>query len=325
MIASLRQNFGYKLLAVLFAVGLHFYAASLAGAHPPHVLILPLSIRNLPPGVILDEKDVPPITLTLDGPADEISKLTDASVTASVDLAHARPGKTPPLTVRLAGLPPDVTTESDPKPVSLMLQPRRRRLLPVSAEDVGTAPANYAFTPAILSPREAVITGTREVVASVSRLVAQPDSDAAPGPVDDDFTLTAVDADGSPVGDVTIMPPTVHVRMGLTRFLARKSLVVSADVVGTLPAPYRFGSIQVSPAVVTAEGRPERLAPIGMLMTAPIDVSGATADIVRRVEPVVPPGVTFSPRGPITVTIRVIAPPAPAPVAPRIAPTPAAP
>ena len=325
MIASLRQNFGYKLLAVLFAVGLHLYAASLSGARAPHVLVLPLAIRNLPPGVILDEKDLPPVTLTLDGPADAIGKLTDASVTASVDLSHARPGKTPPLPVRLTGLPPDVTPENDPKPITLVLQPRRRRLLPIDTDDVGTTPTGYAFTPPVLAPREAVVTGAREAVDAVSRLVAQPDPDGKPGAVDDDFTLTALDAAGSPVGDVTVTPPTVHVRLGLTRSLARKSLVVSADVIGTLPAPYRFGSIRVSPATVTAEGRPERLAPIGTLTTAPIDVGGSQADVVRRVPLLVPPGVTLSPRGPVTVTIRVAAPPMPAPAAHQIAPTPAAP
>ena len=108
-------------------------------------------------------------------------------------------------------------------------------------------------------------------------------------------------------------PPTAHVRMDMVRALSRKTLIVSANVKGMLPAPYRFGNIEVSPATVTAEGRPEQLAPIGTLTTLPIDVSGATADVVRRVEPIVPPGVTLSPRGPITVTVHVIAPPAPPP------------
>ena len=326
MITSLRHNCGYKLLAVLFATGLHFYAAGLLGARPPLVRILPLTIHNLPPGVILDDKDVPSVTLTLDGPPDEVSKLTDANVTASVDLSHARPGKTPPLPIRLSGLPPDVTVESDPKPVSLLLQSRRRRQMPISADDVGSAPTGDVLTAAVLSPREAVITGTREAVGSVFRLVAQPDPDATPGAVDDDFTITALDASGSPVSDVTVTPPTVHVRMDVTRALARKPLIVSADVTGTLPAPYRFGNIQASPATVTAEGRPEQLALIGTLTTAPVDVTGATADVVRRVQPIVPPGVTLSPRGPITVTVHVIAPPAAPPAVPEpaVAPSPAA-
>lgn len=320
---AVRHNFGYKLLCFSFAVVLHFYVAGLNSARPPHILILPLTVRNLPPTLILDDKSLPPVTVTLDGPPDQISRQTDTTVTAWVDLSHARAGQTPPLAVHLAGLPADVTAESDPHPVALLLQPRRRRQMPISADDIGIAPAAYAFTAPVITPREAVITGTRESVGSVARLVAQADPDQAPGAIDDDFTIVALDAGGSPVGDVTVTPPTAHVRMEITRALARKTLIVSADVRGALPAGYRFGNVEVAPATVTSEGRPERLAPVGTLTTRPVDVSGATADVVRRVEPLAPPGVTLTPRGPVTVTVHVIAPPAPPPAPAAVAPAPA--
>ena len=312
---AVRHNFGYKLLCLFFAVVLHFYAAGLISARPPHILILPLTVRNLPPNLILDDKNLPSVTVTLDGPPDDIGRLTDTTVTAWVDLSHARAGQTPPLTVHLSPLPTDVTVESDPHPVSLLLQPRRRRQLVIGADDIGIAPASYAFAAPVITPREAVITGTREAVNSVVRLVAQADPDQAAGAVDDDFTIVALDVTGSPVGDVTVTPPTAHVRVEMARALSRKTLIVSANVKGMLPAPYRFGNIEAAPATVLAEGRPEQLGPVGTLTTQPIDVSGATADVVRRVEPVIPPGVTLTPRGPITVTVHVIAPPA-APVPP---------
>jgi len=313
MVSALRHNFGYKLLAVVLACFLHFYAAGLINAHPSHVLILPLTVRNLPPTLILDENSVPSVTLTLDGPSEEINHLTDATITASVDLSHANAGQTPPLPVHLNGIPADVTLETEPSPVSLTLQPRRRRQLPISAENIGIAPPNFALTPPTLSPREAVITGTEESVNSVARLDAQADPDLAAGAVDDDFTIIALNAAGIPVSDVTVTPPTTHIRIGLVRALARKTLVVSPEVDGSPPAPYRFGSITVTPATVTAEGRTQDLAAIGTLKTVPIDLSAATGDIVRRVQPVVPTGITLSPSTPITVTIHIIPPPVPSP------------
>lgn len=320
---SFRHNFGYKLLCLSFAVVLHFYVEGRTSARPPHILILPLMVRNLPPNLILDDKSLPGVTITLDGPPEDISRLTNTTVTAWVDLSHARAGQTPPLTVHLSPLPADVTVESEPHPVAFLLQPRRRRQIPISADDIGIAPASYAFTSPIITPREAVITGTREAVNSVARLVAQANPDQAAGAVDEDFTIVALDASGSPVGDVTVTPPTAHVRMEVTRALSRKTLIVSANVKGMPVPPYRFGNIEVAPATVIAEGRAERLAPIGTLTTQPIDVSGATSDVVRRVAPIVPPGITLTPRGPITVTVHVIAPPAPAtpePATPGAAP-----
>jgi len=320
MLPALRHNFGYKLLALFFAVVLHFYVAGLSNARPPHILILPLTVRNLPPSLLLATTDLPSVTLTLDGSSEEIARLSDATVTAWVDLSHARPGTTSPLPVHVAGLPPSVSVENDPPPAALQLEPRRRRQLPVEASGIGIAPAGYSFGPPIITPREAVITGTRAAVGSVARLAAQADPDQTPGAVDEDFTITALDASGSPVGDVTVTPPTVHVRLDLDRALSRKTLIVSANVIGTLAAPYRFGNIEVSPATVTAEGRPNQLAAVGTLTTRPIDVSGATKDIVERALPIVPAGLTLSPSGPITVTIHVIAPPVVVPVVPPAAP-----
>ena len=320
MLLALRHNIGYKLLALFFSVVLHFYVAGLSNARPPHILILPLSVRNLPPGLILDTADLPSVTLTLDGSSEEINRLTDTTVTAWVDLSQARAGDTPPLPVHVAGLPPSVSVENEPQPIILQLEPRLRRQMVIGAGDIGIAPSGYSFASPVITPREAVIAGTRDAVSSVVRLTAQADPVQPPGAVDEDFTIAALDAAGSPVGDVTVTPSTAHVRLDLVRAVSRKTLIVSADVVGTLAAPYRFGNIEVSPATVTAEGRPDQLAAIGTLTTRPIDVSGADKDIVRRVAPIVPAGVTLSPPGPITVTVHVIAPPVAASVTPPAAP-----
>lgn len=309
MIASLRHNFWYKMLAVLFAVVLHVYAAGLINARPSHTLILPLKVRNLPPTLILDDKTLPSVTLTLDGSSDDINRLSETVITASVDLSHARAGQTPPLPVRLTGLPPEITVQSDPHPVSLMLEPRRRRQIPISAGDVGIPEASYSLSKPVVLPRVAIITGTQEAVDAVDRLVAQPDPDPIAGPVDEDYVVMALDSSGSPVGNVTVTPPTVHVRREQARALSRKTLVVSANVVGTPPPPYRFGNIAVSPATLTAEGPPAKLEAIGTLTTQPIDVSGARADVVQKAALILPPGVTLSPSGPVTVTVHVIAPP----------------
>lgn len=318
MISWLRHNFGYKLLALVFACLLHFYVAGLINARPAHLLTLPITVRNLPPSLILDDSTLPSVTLTLDGPPEDISRLTDTSVTAWVDLSHARAGQTRALPVHLSGVPPTITVDSDPQPVTLNVQQRRRRQMAVSADDIGVAPSGYSFAPPNVSPREAVITGTRAAVSAVARLVAQADPDQQPGAVDEDFPIIALDATGIPVSNVTVSPPTAHVRLDLTRALARKTLLVSANIVGTLPASYRFGSIEVAPAAVEAEGKPDTLAAVNTLTTQPIDVSGATKDLVRRVAPIIPPGLTLSPRSPITVTIHIIAPPAAPP--PAVAP-----
>ena len=128
LLRSIRHNFWYKLLCVFLAVVLHFYAAGLINAHPSHLLTLPLTARNLPPNLILDEKSISSAhahagwAAGRDQPFDRYYRRRLGG-----PVPFARPAKRPLLPVHVVGLPSDVTVESDPAPVTLMLQPRRRR------------------------------------------------------------------------------------------------------------------------------------------------------------------------------------------------------
>ena len=324
MLAALRENWKYKLLALVCALALHAYVIGQSSAGQTRTLIRSLTVYNAPPNLLVDEKSLPQVSVTLDGPADDMARLADASVTASVDLSHAHAGQNGPFPVHVT-LPPGTGSivSADPQPpgVPLTLQAKSRRRLLISATEPGNPPAGYAFHSPLVTPRRATIEGSHDAVDSVQQLIIKVD-DKTVGTVDDSFPVVALDSDDSPVEGLAITPPTAHVRIEMVRVPVSRTLLVSPNVIGSPAFPARVSDIQVSPPALTVTGRSGRLAHVGTIGTAAIDVSGATNDLVRQVACVPPMGLSLIGSGIVTVTVRITAPPAPAP-APALSAEPA--
>ena len=310
MLLRLRENLLYKLLALGFAFALHFYASNLLNPPQSRTLPVPLTPRNLSPD-LLWPKAAPPVTVTLTGPADQLSRISDSSISATVDLANATPGKTLLLPVHLSPLAEGVggvSMEVEPHTVSLALAAKIAKWLPLSAGAPSSPPVGYVFRAPAISPRRAKVVGSREAVQAVEQLVARVDGGPTAGTIDDDYPVVALDKQNNQVPDVVIKPATVHVRIEMARVPAAKTLLVSPAVTGAPPFPFQITRIDVSPQTVTVSGRPEQLGPASTLPTAPVDVAGATADVTRQVPLVLPSGLTLVGGPLVTVTVRIASP-----------------
>ncbi len=324
MLAALRENWKYKLLALVCAFALHTYVIGQSAAGQPRTLIRPLTLHNAPANLLVDEKSLPQISIILDGPADDVARIADTSVTASVDLSHAHAGQNGTFPVHITMLPGaggSVSADPQPSVVPLTLQAKSRRRLLISATEPGNAPAGYAFHPALVTPTRATIDGSHAAVNSVRQLIIKVDEDTV-GTVDDTFPIAALDSEESPVEGVTITPATAHVRIEMVRVPVSRTLLVSPNVTGAPAFPARVSDIQVSPPTMTVTGRSGQLAHVGTIGTAPIDVAGATSDLVRQVACVPPPGLSLVGSGIVTVTVRIVQPPALA-TGPALPPEPA--
>lgn len=321
----LPENLLYKLLALGCACALHFYASNLLNPPQSRILPVPLTPRNLSTD-LLWPKSAPPVTVTLTGPADQLSRIADSSVSASVDLSNAVPGKPLLLPVHVSPLVAEggVSLEVEPPNVSVTLAAKSAKWLPVSAGAPSAPPVGYTFRMPTISPRRAKVVGSRDAVESVEQLVARLDGGSTAGTVDDDFPIVALDKQNNQVADVIIKPATVHVQIEMTRVPATKTLIVSPGVTGAPPFPFQITRIDISPETVTVSGRPGQLGQASTLPTALVDVSGATADVTRQVPLVLPAGLTLVGASTVTVTVHIASPgAAPSPVTP--APAPAAP
>ena len=310
MLSRLRDNFGYKMLALLFAIGLHFYVTSLDTHVESKSINVPLSAQSVPADAIFDPNSVPNITVTMSGSRDVIDRLSGANVTAYADLSECKIGsnRNVPVEVRSSDVDNGNATieEISPATVPIALTPMVRRTLPLGAAEPGAAPAGYAYRTPALTPESADILGDKISVGSVSELVVKAAASASSSTIDGDYPVVALDSSGQEVSTVTVVPSMAHVKIGIVRVPAMKVLVVSPTIINSPPFPYKIDSVQVKPESLVVSGRPERLAQVGTISTAAIDVSGAVSDISKQVLPVPPPGTTLSDSSPVTVTVHIV-------------------
>jgi len=310
MFSRLRDNFGYKLLALFFAIGLHYYAASLDTHTEPKSINVQLSALNVPQGTIFDPNTAPNILVTVAGPSDIVDRISGANVTAYADLSSCKVGTNP--NVRVEVRCPEVQNgnatieEVSPSSVPVILTPMVRRSLALSAAEPGAAPAGYAYRTPIITPQTADVLGDKTSVGSVSQLAVKTEVSSSSSTIDGDYQIVPLDSSGEEVNTVTVVPPMAHVKIGIVKAPAMKVLVVSPTIINSPPFPYKISSIQVKPESVVVSGRPERLNQVGTISTAAIDVSGAVSDIQKQVVPIAPSGTMLSDSSPITVTVHII-------------------
>ncbi len=98
----------------------------------------------------------------------------------------------------------------------------------------------------------------------------------------------------------TELPPTSTPQAEFSR-----ALVISATVIGAPAAGYDVVSLSVDPPVVTVFGTQSFIGEAVTIRTQPIDISGATDDVVRTVSLDLPPDVSVSGGTSVTVTVQI--------------------
>lgn len=113
----------------------------IAGENQAQVgFVVPLEIRNIPPGTVITNKVERQVEVRLSGPPSVLGNLKPDDISASVDLGSTRPGR------RIVGLeergirvPPGVdVTRVYPSAVEVMLERLERRSIPVSPRIVAS-------------------------------------------------------------------------------------------------------------------------------------------------------------------------------------------
>lgn len=124
------------------------------------------------------------------------------------------------------------------------------------------------------------------------------------------FTLTlplsALDAEGRPVTDVTLTPSEVAVTVDVQQRSDVTELAVEPRLVGELPSGYLRVNQMWSPRRVFVRGNQRSIEAMnGVIFTEPIDLSNRTQTFTQIVRLSVPSGVTLLEPRDITVTVEI--------------------
>lgn len=303
MMAIIRHNLAYKILALVLSIALW---ADVKLHQEPLTLpmMLRLELRGLPAGVVASTGTTQ-VTAVLYGPKVYTSRITADQVSAYVDLRNAVPGqrKDEVKVVLPKTLESLVSVLSiAPEHVDVRVRRKTSKAVPVTVEWTGTHLAGARYEISRMDPQLVSVSGAEDALRSVDHVVANlQEGDPI---INGRYPVVPVDSEGNPVGDVVLSPDAVTVEATLKLTEGRQQAFVSPAYSGSPADGFVVDSIFSIPQVVTVLGPSESLRSLQSVRTHNINIRGARRDIVRTVRIAVPQRVTAQPEA-VQVRIRI--------------------
>ena len=269
---------------------------------------IPIDPVNQPQGTFLISGPGEVVSVRYIAPVDVSGQVTSKSFVATADLSGMSTDTTgTPVSVPVTVFAPDRRIQVlgwEPRTVAIRLDPVTTRVVPVQV-DRGAIPAGLTASDAAVEPSTATIRGPSSVVSRVAAALARVTIDASGINVDADTDLIAVDDRGERVAPVNIEPAAAHVTIAVGKQLASRTVPVAVSVKGDLAPGYAIKEILVTPTAATVSGEASVIGSMSSVLTAPVDVSGATEDLKSEVALAPPRGVTVLGGAKALVRIRI--------------------
>jgi hypothetical protein len=213
----IRKNFGLKLLALVLAVvgWAYFRFATnpiVAAAHFNEQLSLPITVVNLPSGMVVHYTDRSAVVTVETKPG--APAIRSDEIRAVLDLSNKGPGI---YNVPVALVAPDVAVQSlSPASVTLSIERNEERTFSIAVHYVGLQPGVVVAGQRIV-PNAVTLQGPSSALSQVTAVRVDVNLPTAPVNVDEMLRPEPINAMGNGVNDVQVAPDLVRVQ---TQFAA---------------------------------------------------------------------------------------------------------
>ncbi len=306
--ASVRSNMGLAALAVVLGFALWIFVTDAEDSTSSGVLPfdLPVEPVNVPGDLALAGSPVN-VRVRVEVADDVWNTLSVADFEATVDLERLQAGtydlsvRVEPLTgrggLRLLQVIPDA--------VEVELKSLFSKSVSVSVNLEGSPPPGYETSVPELDAETVLVTGTQDRVTLVSQAVVTLDLTGRTEETAQALRLEPRDSRGFLVEGVSLEPSFVNISVDITQTEFSRPLAISPVVIGSPAAGYDVVSVAVDPSVATVFGPPSFIGEAATLRTQPVDITGATEDVVRTVSLDLPVNVSVSGGTSVTVTVQI--------------------
>lgn len=172
-LASLRENLYLKAASLVLAFFFWLYVRG--EERPAQVFSLPLEIEGLPADLAVAGDMMDNVAAKVRAPETTMRSLTPGRFRARVNLGGAKAGEiTVPLVPEIVRAPVGVDViQVDPPSLTLRLEPRGRRELPVVARLTGTPAAGYETRGYTVVPDRVTVDGPESRLSTVKEVVTE--------------------------------------------------------------------------------------------------------------------------------------------------------
>ena len=303
----LERDLSLKILSVFLAVILWFQVVS--QQNPERQVTIknvPVSYVKADPSMVIMDKKPDVIEVQVKGYKRFVDTVTAADIKATVDLSGASTGKDLyPIEVTISKDKVEFV-EASPAQATLRFESLVTKNVPVEVVASNLDP-DFASSQPTVRPSAISVSGPASAVQKVAKMVAEVDLRGATATVQQQVQIRPVDADGNEVKNVSFTKSPVDVSVPILKLPPAKSVQVTIPtVVGSPANGFRVGTIAIDPSAVTIRGLPALIEDITSVTAQGVDVTGATATVIKEVAVVAPQGVEVVEPRSIQVTVTIV-------------------
>ncbi len=172
-----------------------------------------------------------------------------------------------------------------PSQITVELQQRQERLVPLQLVPAGDVPASVEALPPTSNISQVLVTGPADAVSSVETAQVVVDLNDRRETFEQEIRPQLLNDEGDPVGNLTVSPDVVSVTVPIQPRSDVREVRVTPNILGEPPAGYTLSAdFNYTPEKIFVTGPPDMLQNLpGTILTAPIDLSAYTDDFEIRV------------------------------------------
>lgn len=284
-----RDKWFARFMCILIACCLWLYVMSEQNPIVEKEYAIPLVSRNLTEGMIVF--NVPEkVSVRVRGTRTALANMPLSDIFAFVNLSKLSVG-THTVLVNARFARGDVVQVTPPA-VNLFIDVKKDKIVPVTAEIIGSPNKDFAVDSHLLTPSEVKVEGAATRLEALDKIFVPVDV----GGRSEEFTVTqkplAVAKDGMDMQDVTIDPAEIIVRTKMKKIIQTVTIPVKVSYKGELAGGLKLTSATVNPFKVTVSGPPSVTDNLKELNLEPVDLGKITENATVPVKLILPDRVT---------------------------------
>lgn len=295
LMKHLTNNWGLKLLSVLFSIALWLVVVNVADPDGTKTFSIPVNIQNKDviekmgkvPDVVGDS-DIAVFYIT--GPRSYVEDMDadDFTVTADlsqVDLTDEDEMKLVRIEITPKKYDKYITVHQKTVNMQITLEELAEKNFVISPLTTGTPMEGCAIGDVEVTPNLLTVSGPESVVSKISKVTATINVNGISSDVTDNVVPVLYDEEGNVISSdlLETNQSTVSIRADI---LGTKSLTIQCDVTGEPADGYEYKGLEYAPQSVVVKGEADILNTMNVI-TIPrdvIDITGATADVENTID-----------------------------------------
>lgn len=235
------------------------------------------------------------VEVTIKAPRRTWNTLNSADFIAYVDLTGVPQGEPTVVDVQVSVVDNNVEVVGrQPAQLNVLLDATASKEVPVEIDISGSTAFGYDWQSPIIEPISVTVSGPQTLVDQIVEARGDMPLRNAKQQVESQVELTPYDAQGRADERVQTVPRSVLAVVPVEQWPDRKEVAVFVNRLGEPAEGYRFSNISISPTTVVLVGDSDLLSNVpGFVETEPLDLSGATSEVQRRLNLVLPEGITI--------------------------------